>query len=121
MQRFLDALGQSPTSLWIAESTWAFPALEVVHIFAISMAFGTISIIDLRLLGLASTKRTYSELARELLPVDVGCVRHAAACGSILIPSRRMAAHSLGQQPTLPTAARGSRIRVRRTCTPMVM
>jgi hypothetical protein len=65
---YLNSLGESPVSLWIAESTWAFPALEVVHIFAISMVFGTIAIIDLRLLGLASTKRPYSEMARELLP-----------------------------------------------------
>ena len=75
-------------SLWIAESTWAFPALEVVHIFAISMVFGTIAIIDLRLLGLASTNRPYSEMARELLPWTWGAFFVAATCGSVLILSR---------------------------------
>jgi hypothetical protein len=88
LEHFLETLGQSSISLWIAESTWAFPALEVVHIFAISMVFGTIAIIDLRLLGLASTKRSYSELARELLPWTWGAFFVAAACGSILILSR---------------------------------
>jgi hypothetical protein len=88
LDRFLDALGQSSISLWIAESTWAFPALEVVHIFAISMVFGTIAIIDLRLLGLASTKRSYPELACELLPWTWGAFFVSAACGSILILSR---------------------------------
>ena len=85
---FLNSLEQSAVSLWIAESTWAFPALEVVHIFAISMVFGTIAIIDLRLLGLASTRRPYSELARELLPWTWGAFFTAAACGTILIMSR---------------------------------
>ena len=85
---YLNSLGESPVSLWIAESTWAFPALEVVHIFAISMVFGTIAIIDLRLLGLASTKRPYSEMARELLPWTWAGFFTAAACGSILILSR---------------------------------
>jgi hypothetical protein len=85
---YLNSLGDSPVSLWIAESTWAFPALEVVHIFAISMVFGTIAIIDLRLLGLASIKRPYSEMARELLPWTWGAFFVAAACGSVLILSR---------------------------------
>jgi hypothetical protein len=84
----LNSLQDSPVSTWIAESTWAFPALEVVHIFAISMVFGTIAIIDLRLLGLASTKRPYSEMARELLPWTWAGFLIAAACGSILILSR---------------------------------
>jgi len=84
----LEALGQSAPALWIAESTWAFPALEVVHIFAISMVFGTIAIIDLRLLGLASTKRPYTEMARELLPWTWAGFFAAAICGSILILSR---------------------------------
>ena len=91
MQQFLDylnSLGESPVSLWIAESTWAFPALEVVHIFAISMVFGTIAIIDLRLLGLASTRRPYSEMARELLPWTWGAFFAASICGSVLILSR---------------------------------
>ena len=85
---YLNSLGESPVSLWIAESTWAFPALEVVHIFAISMVFGTIAIIDLRLLGLASTQRPYSEMARELLPWTWGGFFVASMCGSILILSR---------------------------------
>jgi hypothetical protein len=85
---YLNSLQDSPVSVWIAESTWAFPALEVVHIFAISMVFGTIAIIDLRLLGLASTKRPYSEMARELLPWTWVGFFTAAACGTILILSR---------------------------------
>jgi hypothetical protein len=86
LEHFLEMLRQSSISLWIAESTWAFPALEVVHIFAISMVFGTIAIIDL--LDLASTKRSYSELAHELLPWTWGAFFISAACGSILILSR---------------------------------
>jgi hypothetical protein len=50
--------------------------------------FGTIAIIDLRLLGLASTKRPYSEMARELLPWTWGAFFLAAICGSVLILSR---------------------------------
>jgi hypothetical protein len=88
---FLTWLGETPLSLSIAESTWLFPALEVIHVFAISMVFGTIAIIDLRLLGLASTNRRYSEMARELLPWTWGAWFVAASFGTLLVASRPVA------------------------------
>jgi hypothetical protein len=84
----MNWLEHTELSKAIAESEWAFPALEVVHIFAISMVFGTIAIIDLRLLGLASTKRPYSEMARELLPWTWGAFVLAMLFGGLLLLSR---------------------------------
>jgi hypothetical protein len=66
---FLTWLDETPLALAVAQSEWLFPAIEVVHVFAISLVFGTIAIVDLRLLGLASTNRRYTEMARELLPL----------------------------------------------------
>jgi len=88
---FLTWLGDTRLSLSIAESTWLFPAIEVVHVFAISMVFGTIAIIDLRLLGLASTSRRYSEMARELLPWTWGAWVVSAMFGTLMIASRPVA------------------------------
>jgi len=88
---FLTWLGETPLSLSIAESTWLFPTLEVIHVFAISMVFGTIAIIDLRLLGLASINRRYTEMARELLPWTWGAWGVAAMFGTLLIASRPVA------------------------------
>jgi hypothetical protein len=85
---FLSWLGETPLSLAIAQSEWAFPAFEVVHIFAISMVFGTVAIIDLRLLGLASTNRRYTDLAHELLPWTWGAWVVAAMFGTLLMASR---------------------------------
>jgi heme/copper-type cytochrome/quinol oxidase subunit 1 len=85
---FLSWLGETPPALAIAQSEWMFPVFEVVHIFAISMVFGTVAIIDLRLLGLASTNRRYTELARELLPWTWGAWFVAAAFGTLLMASR---------------------------------
>ena len=73
------------------ESTWLFPAIEVVHVFAISLVFGTIAIIDLRLLGLASANRRYTEMAHELLPLCWGAWFVAAVFGTLLIASRPVA------------------------------
>jgi hypothetical protein len=88
---FLTWLGETPLSLSIAESEWLFPTIEVVHVFAIAMVFGTIAIIDLRLLGLASTNRRYTEMARELLPWTWGAWGVAAVFGTLLIASRPVA------------------------------
>jgi hypothetical protein len=85
---FLNWLGKTPLSLAVAQSEWLFPALEVVHVFAISMVFGTIAIIDLRLLGLASANRRYTEMARELLPWTWGAWVVAAMFGTLLMASR---------------------------------
>jgi hypothetical protein len=88
---FIDVLrwlGETPPALAIAQSEWMFPVFEVVHIFAISMVFGTIAIIDLRLLGFASTNRRYTELARELLPWTWGAWVVAAVFGTLLMASR---------------------------------
>ncbi len=60
----------------------------MVHVFAISLVFGTIAIIDLRLLGLASTSRRYTEMARELLPLTWGAWLVAAVFGTLLLASR---------------------------------
>ena len=88
---FLTWLGETPLSLSIAESEWLFPTIEVVHVFAIAMVFGTIAIIDLRLLGLASANRRYTEMARELLPWTWGAWGVAAVFGTLLIASRPVA------------------------------
>ncbi len=88
LTNFLNWLGDTPLALAIAESEWLFPAIEVVHVFAISLVFGTIAIIDLRLLGLASAHRRYSEMARELLPWTWGAWLVAAMFGTLLIASR---------------------------------
>ena len=84
----LKAVENSPFSLWISESTWAFQAIETVHVFAIAMVFGTIAIVDLRLLGLASTNRRYGELAHELLPWTWVAWMVSATCGTLLFISR---------------------------------
>jgi hypothetical protein len=88
---FLTWLDETPLALAVAQSEWLFPAIEVVHVFAISLVFGTIAIVDLRLLGLASTNRRYTEMARELLPLTWGAWSVAAAFGTLLLASRPVA------------------------------
>ena len=64
---------------YITQSTIAFPAIEIVHVIAIALVFGTIAIVDLRLLGLGSNNRAVTELCRDVLPWTWGAYGIAAA------------------------------------------
>ena len=41
----------------IAGTVWAFPVIETIHILALTMMFGAIVIIDLRMLGFGMKKQ----------------------------------------------------------------
>jgi hypothetical protein len=58
------ALGLSETSLslWIVTHFWTTAILQVIHILAISTAFGAILMINLRLFGAAGMDRTMAEI-----------------------------------------------------------
>lgn len=64
----LGLLENSALAVFIAESSWAFPIIETIHIIALTLTVGTVVIMDLRLLGLASTKQSYTALQRDVLP-----------------------------------------------------
>ena len=51
----------------IRDSLYFFPFLESIHVIGLTLVFGTISIVDLRLLGLASTRRPFSRVAQDTL------------------------------------------------------
>jgi hypothetical protein len=68
LENFFSWLDETAVSVFIRESAWAFPLLESIHVIALALVVGTIAIVDLRLLGLASTRRPVTELCNEVLP-----------------------------------------------------
>jgi hypothetical protein len=68
LENFFTSIDETALAVFLRESSWAFPALESLHVVALALVVGTIAIVDLRLLGLASTKRPVTELCREVLP-----------------------------------------------------
>ncbi len=64
----LHSLEGSSLAVFIAESAWAFPTIETIHVVALTLTIGTVVIIDLRLLGLASVRQPYQALRRDVLP-----------------------------------------------------
>jgi hypothetical protein len=52
----------------ISGSTWLFPAVETIHILAMTIMFGALMVINLRLLGLGMRKFSVATLAKGLMP-----------------------------------------------------
>ena len=82
----LDLLQNSGVGTAIRESTWLFPTIETLHVLCIVLVVGTIMIVDLRLLGLASRERAASAVIREMLPWTWGAFALAAVTGGLLFP-----------------------------------
>jgi hypothetical protein len=51
----------------IRGSFFLFPLLESAHVLGLALVFGTITIIDLRLLGIASRERSFQRMASDIL------------------------------------------------------
>src|SRR6185295_6456068 len=76
-----------PLSELIRGNELAFPWLESVHVLAITLVLGSIAVVDLRLLGLASVNRPVTELLRNILPVTWIAFAVALVTGSGLFLS----------------------------------
>ena len=84
----IDWLQATPLSTTIRESDWLFPSIECVHVIAFVVVVGTISVVDLRLMGAASKTRRADELIEELLPVTWIAFAVAAVAGLLLFASK---------------------------------
>ena len=49
---FASAIADSSLNQWISGTIWLWPVLEILHFIGLSLMFGSLLIIDLRLLGM---------------------------------------------------------------------
>jgi hypothetical protein len=82
------ALEASSLSTVIRETPFAFAAVEIVHVIALAVVFGSIAIVDLRLLGVASRSIPVSEMSKELLRWTWGAFGLAVVSGAIMFAAR---------------------------------
>lgn len=80
----VEAIHGSGLSEWLRSSLKAMPIVAAVHVMAIATVFGTIFIVDLRLLGYTSIQRSFSRLHHELLRWTWGAFGIAAVTGVLL-------------------------------------
>jgi hypothetical protein len=72
----------------IRENEMLFPWVESVHVLAITLVVGSISIVDLRLIGLASLDRPIGKLTRDVLPCTWAAFAFAALTGGLLFSAK---------------------------------
>ena len=68
MLEFCQWLDQTAVGSTIRQSLWLFPAIETVHLLGMAALVGTITVLDLRLLGWTMPQRRVSEVVAGLLP-----------------------------------------------------
>ena len=67
---------------------WLFPIVETLHVVALTLVVGSIAMLDLRLLGIASRETPVSRLSAEVLPWTWSGWCAAAVFGSLMFIAR---------------------------------
>jgi hypothetical protein len=67
---------------------WLFPIVETCHVLTLTVVFGSIAMVDLRLLGLASRGTPVARLTEEVLPWTWSAWILAAITGSTMFVSK---------------------------------
>jgi len=58
-------------SAYIRSSTTIFPVIEVIHLFGLTMLLGTLTIIDLRILGIGMRRQSIPTVVKNLGPLTI--------------------------------------------------
>jgi hypothetical protein len=95
--QFLLWLEHTSLAIAISESVWLFPGIESVHVLAVTLVVGSITMVDLRLLNLNLRERPAGELIAEILPWTWVSFAVAVCSGTLLFSSN--ATHYWGTVP----------------------
>jgi hypothetical protein len=87
IQAFCQWLHETPLAATVRANELLFPWLESVHVLAITLVLGSIAVVDLRLIGLASRNRPVTKLICEVLPVTWVAFGVAVLTGGTLFAS----------------------------------
>lgn len=83
-----ETLEYSSIGIAVAESAWLFPTIETLHVIALVTVVGTIMVMDLRMLGVASKSMPLTLLSKDTLPWTWGGFILAAITGVLLFMSK---------------------------------
>ena len=80
----IQAIQASAPAEWMRTSVKAMPIIETIHVLAGATVFGTIFIVDLRLLGLPDTHRPVTRVCQEMLRLTWGAFFVSLAAGLLM-------------------------------------
>jgi len=81
---WLTGLQQTALAVSLQESSWLYPAAEILHILAFVLAVGCLLVLDLRLVGLGRWA-AFDQVAGALLPWAVGAFCLTIPTGILLL------------------------------------
>jgi hypothetical protein len=82
---FFAQLAELPWSVDLHESQYAYSVIESIHVWTMGVFFGSILMVDLRLLGWTLRKVPISEFAHRLLPWTIGAFVIMVITGMLLV------------------------------------
>jgi hypothetical protein len=80
----------TPISVVIRDSTYIFPVVEVLHLFGLTLLLGTVTVVDMRMLGVGMRRQSIHEVASQLTPWSVGAAIVTIVSGILLFLSEAM-------------------------------
>jgi hypothetical protein len=81
--QFVQDIQASAVGEWLRSSLLALPTVEAAHVLCITLVFGTILVVDLRLVGLLDRHRAVTRVAHEMLAVTWCAFAGAVVTGAI--------------------------------------
>jgi hypothetical protein len=88
MLEFCHWLDRTSVGAAIRQSLWLFPAIETVHLLGMAALVGTITVLDLRLLGWTMPHQRVSQVAARCFP-GMACRRMQVDRHAAVFPCSR--------------------------------
>lgn len=104
MNEFAQWLASTELSNQLASTLWIVPTFQSAHILAIGVIFGSVLMLDLRVLGWAGSDQTMAQVTHRYSPWIWGALSVLAISGGVLIltePAREFLSVSFWAKMTL--------------------
>ena len=90
MRTLFEWVNTFPSSIFLRESFFWFPALLTTHVVGMCLFAGLVIMMDLRLLGVGNLRTPFSQVQRRLFPWQVTGMVISATTGATLLYSQPM-------------------------------
>ncbi len=82
---FFEQLAETPWSIELHESQYAYSIIESIHVWTLCVFFGTVAMVDLRLLGWILPRVPVSEFTKRVLPWTIAGFIIMVITGTLLV------------------------------------
>jgi hypothetical protein len=80
---FIQSIESSGIGEWMRSVAWAMPVVNALHVLCIALVYGTIMVVDLRLMGLLDRGRSVVAVSQEMLRLTWAAFAGAVPTGAL--------------------------------------